>query len=134
VSFPYGVTRGPNYNILLERMTYYSRYTTRKKVLRLILDAATKSHMNLKSLIFLRPNHNNHYLVCLKFQLHSIALLVCTQPTRHILPPFTITIHPWDFAKIPPLSRHALDADTDPHVPTYCSFGHLSAHASLTIP
>jgi hypothetical protein len=31
VSFPYGVAREPNYNILSERMMYYSRYATRKK-------------------------------------------------------------------------------------------------------
>jgi hypothetical protein len=31
VSFPYGVAREPNYNILLEWMAYYSRYITRKK-------------------------------------------------------------------------------------------------------
>jgi hypothetical protein len=31
VSFSYGVERGPNYNILSEWMTYYSRYATGKK-------------------------------------------------------------------------------------------------------
>jgi hypothetical protein len=31
VSFPYEVAREPNYNILSERMEYYSRYATGKK-------------------------------------------------------------------------------------------------------
>jgi hypothetical protein len=31
VSFPYGVERGPNYNIYSEWMGYYLRYATRKK-------------------------------------------------------------------------------------------------------
>jgi hypothetical protein len=60
VSFPYRVTREPNYNILSEWMTYYS--TWKEMCYALILDAVTKWPPNLERFLFWRHNRCNQYL------------------------------------------------------------------------
>jgi hypothetical protein len=64
VSLPPGMTSESNYNILSERMAYYSRYVIRNKcvILGFSMLQLVTSEPEAVDFFFLRPNRRNHYL------------------------------------------------------------------------
>jgi hypothetical protein len=79
LSFPYGVAREPNYNILLEWMVYYSRYATAKKGVMLGFSRLQLVTSEPEDCWFPKAQPTQS-LPCL-FQLYSIASVYPT-PTK----------------------------------------------------
>jgi hypothetical protein len=128
VSFPYGVARETNYNILSEGMAYYLRYAIKKNCVMRGFSMQQLVTSELEAIDF--PEAEPKQSLPCPFHVpatrHSIVS-VCPTSTRHNLPPVIIMIRPWDFAKIPPLFCNVMNASTDPHGPTCPSFGPSSA-------
>jgi hypothetical protein len=133
VSFPYGVAREPNYNILLEWMAYYSRYTTRKKGVML--------GFSMLQLVTFNPEASDipeaqptQPLPCsfhVSTTRHDFAF-VYSAPIKYVS---TSNHHhgtSLEFVKIPPLFLHVLDAGTDSHVP-FTFFWSILCMALLTM-
>jgi hypothetical protein len=100
VSLPPKMARELNHNILSEWMTYYLRYTTRKKCVML--------EFSLLELVTSEPR---------------VVAIPEAPPTQPLPCSFhapttwhTIWVRSWAFAGVPLLPCHALDVDTHPHV------------------